>query len=253
MWLRIILDSIEKEMQEIEYVEFDSIVNDNIIYQKNNVKNYKDYKKYISKFDLIYSKRDEFINEFKEKYYKRTRINLTDDDIEMYRKVFTTITYGNNGLINIINNITIDTNELNEKASDKDIYKAYLKLNGINYESDNYKIDTKAFSVVLQSVYKKAEFCLSGNLINCFDMLVFLITCEQVILTDKIKFDFVNNDINGILLDLKDAYNILKHSKMTLEEVRNDTKKYNEEVLIPAYLIIKEIIERNKEFFMEIS
>ena len=56
--------TLEKEMNDLEYVEFDSIVNENITYQKNNVKNYKDYKKYICKFDYIYNKREEFINEF---------------------------------------------------------------------------------------------------------------------------------------------------------------------------------------------
>ena len=255
IFLNEMIATLEKEMNDLEYVEFDSIVNENITYQKNNVKNYKDYKKYICKFDYIYNKRDEFINEFKEKYYKRTRISLTDDDIDMFRKVFTTITYGNNGLINTINNTDIETKNINEKSSDKYIYKAYLKLNGIDYNSDNFKIDVMAFSLMLQSIYNKAMFCgLSKyDVLRNFDVLVFLITCEELIITDEVKFSFVDNDINGIILDLKDVYKTIKSSQMNLDEIKIDNKRYNEETLIPAYQIIRDIIERNKDIFMEIS
>ena len=41
--------------------------------------------------------------------------------------------------------------------------------------------------------------------------------------------------------------------KMTYEEIGTDTKSFNEETLIPAYQIIRDIIERNKGIFMEIS
>lgn len=255
IFLNEMIATLEKEMNDLEYVEFDSIVNENITYQKNNVKNYKDYKKYICKFDYIYNKRDEFINEFKERYYKRTRISLTDNDIDMFRKVFTTIAYGNNGLINTINNTDLETRNLNDKSSDKYIYKAYLKLNGIDYNSDNFKIDVLAFSLMLQSIYNKAM--LKGlnkyDVLRNFDILTFLITCEEMILTDEVKFDFVDNDINGILLDLKDVYKTCSSSKMTYEEIGTDTKRFNEETLIPAYQIIRDVIERNKDIFMEIS
>lgn len=255
IFLNEMIATLEKEMNDLEYVEFDSIVNENITYQKNNVKNYKDYKKYICKFDYIYNKRDEFINDFKEKYYKRTRISLTDNDIDMFRKVFTTIAYGNNGLINTINNTDLETRNLNDKSSDKYIYKAYLKLNGIDYNSDNFKIDVLAFSLMLQSIYNKAM--LKGltkyDVLKNFDILTFLITCEEMILTDEVKFDFVDNDINGILLDLKDVYKTCSSFQMTYEEIGTDTKSFNEETLIPAYQIIRDIIERNKGIFMEIS
>lgn len=255
IFLNEMIATLEKEMNDLEYVEFDSIVNENITYQKNSVKNYKDYKKYICKFDYIYNKRDEFINEFKEKYYKRTRISLTDDDIDMFRKVFTTITYGNNGLINTINNADIETKNINEKSSDKYIYKAYLKLNGIDYNSDNFKLNVMAFSLMLQSIYNKAMFCGLNkyDVLRNFDVLVFIITCEELIITDEVKFGFVDNDINGIILDLKDVYKTIRSSQMTYEEIGTDTKRYNEETLIPAYQIIRNIIERNKDILMEIS
>lgn len=255
IFLNEMIATLEKEMNDLEYVEFDSIVNENITYQKNSVKNYKDYKKYICKFDYIYNKRDEFINEFKEKYYKRTRISLTDDDIDMFRKIFTTITYGNNGLINTINNTPLDTRNLNEKSSDKYIYKVYLKLNGITYDSDTFKTDVIAFSLMLQRLYDKAK--VKGinyiDVLKNFDMLTFLTICEETILTDEIIFDFVDNNINGILLDLKDIYKVLKSTTMTYEEITADTKRYNEEILIKAYQIIRDIIERNKDMFMEVS
>lgn len=253
--LKNILKDIETEMNTLEYVEFDSIVKDNITYQKNNVKNYKDYKRFICKFDYIYSQREQFISEFKEKYYKRTRITLTDDDVNVFRKVFTTIAYGNNGLINTINNTPLDTRNLNEKSSDKYIYKAYLKLNGITYDSDTFKTDVKNFSIMLQRLYIKAKDRGLNYLdvLRNFDMLAFLTMCEETILTDKLKLSFTDNDINGILLDLKDTYKVLKSTTMTYEEITTDTKRYNEEILIKAYQIIRNIIERNKDMFMEVS
>ncbi len=253
--LKNILKDIENEMNTLEYVEFDSIVKDNITYQKNNVKNYKNYKRFICKFDYIYSQREQFISEFKEKYYKRTRITLTDDDINVFRNVFTTIAYGNNGLINTINNTPLDTRNLNEKSSDKYIYKAYLKLNGITYDSDTFKTDVVNFSIMLQRLYIKAKDRGLNYLdvLRNFDMLAFLTICEETILTDEISFDFIDNNINGILLDLKDTYKVLKSTTMTYEEITTDTKRYNEEILIKAYQIIRDIIERNKDMFMEVS
>lgn len=253
--LKNILKDIENEMNTLEYVEFDSIVKDNITYQKNNVKNYKDYKRFICKFDYIYSQREQFISEFKEKYYKRTRITLTDDDVNMFRKVFTTIAYGNNGLINTINNTPLDTRNLNEKSSDKYIYKAYLKLNGITYDSDTFKANVKNFSIMFQRLYIKAKDRGLNYLdvLRNFDMLAFLTMCEETILIDKLKLSFTDNDINGILLDLKDTYKVLKSTTMTYEEITTDTKRYNEEILIKAYQIIRDIIERNKDMFMEVS
>lgn len=253
--LNNIIETLEKEMSDLEYIEFDSIVNENITYQKNGVKNYKDYKKFICKFDYIYNNRDDFIKEFKEKYYKRTRINLTDDNIDMFRKVFTIITYGNNGLINTINNTELTSKKLNEKSSSKDIYKAYLKLNGIDYKSDNYKTDIFSFSLMLQTIYNKAK--IKGlsfyEVLTNFDMLTFLISCEETILTDEIKLDFIDNDINGILFDLKDVYSICVTSQMTYEKENHNMEIFNETALIPSYKIIREIIERNKDIFMEIS
>ena len=41
--------------------------------------------------------------------------------------------------------------------------------------------------------------------------------------------------------------------RFTYEEIGTDTKRFNEETLIPAYQIIRDIVERNKDIFMEIS
>ena len=82
---------------------------------------------------------------------------------------------------------------------------------------------------------------------------VFLQEHEEIIITDEVKFNFIDNEINGILLDLKDVYKTCSSSQMTYEEIGTDTKRFNEETLIPAYQIIRDIIERNKDIFMEIS
>ena len=157
--------------------------------------------------------------------------------------------------INTINNKDLETKNINEKSSDKYIYKAYLKLNGIDYNSDNFQIDVMAFSLMLQYIYNRAM--LKGlnkyDVLRNFDILSFLITCEEIIITDEVKFNFIDNEINGILLDLKDVYKTCSSSQMTYEEIGTDTKRFNEKTLIPAYRIIRDIVERNKDIFMEIS
>ena len=43
-------------MADLEFAEFDSINLENISYQKNTIKNYRNYTKHFSKFDNIYIK-----------------------------------------------------------------------------------------------------------------------------------------------------------------------------------------------------
>lgn len=81
--LKEIIETIKKEMQELEYAEFDSISIDNISYQKNTIKNYKIYAKYFSKFDNIYSKCDEFKEQYFIPLYKKT-----SDMIKRYGDVY---------------------------------------------------------------------------------------------------------------------------------------------------------------------
>lgn len=254
--LREVIEKIEKELKELEYVEFDSVVSDNITYRKNEIKYYKTYKKYISKFDPIYSKREDFIKDFKDNYYKHNGIVLTEEDITNFTNIFNTISYGNNGIINLIVESSIDTTELSERPTDEEIYKLYLKQNGINYDSVNYQVNVMAFRLSLEKLYQIGNKKMGLSFLEAlcgYDLFYFLTVCEEIILTDKIKFSFVANDMNKILKDLKDVYNTIKNTNMTLEEVCEDNQKYYRETIIPAYEIIKDIIERNKDLFMEMS
>lgn len=251
-----VLDRLKKEMKELEEVGFDNIVIDNITYKKNSVKYYKGFKKYISKFDYIYSKRDDFIKEFRDDYYKHYGIVLTDDDIDSFTKIFTTISYGNNGFINVITESGIDTTNLNYRLSDEEIYKIYLNHNGINYDSADYLINASAFRMCLEFLYKKVNARIGLDFIEVlcgYDLFSFLTICEETIMNDKLEFSFVANDMNKILKDLKDVYKVLTTTQMTLSEVKEDNQKYYNETLIPAYKIIKDIIKRNKDLFMEMS
>ena len=63
--LKQMLEIIDKEMQELEEVGFDNIISDDISYQAKWLRYYKDYSIVISKFDTIYNKWDEFIEEYK--------------------------------------------------------------------------------------------------------------------------------------------------------------------------------------------
>ena len=66
---------------DIEENIFDSINLENISYQKNTIKNYRNYTKYFSKFDNIYIKSQEFKQEFKNKFYENNGVKLDDNDL----------------------------------------------------------------------------------------------------------------------------------------------------------------------------
>lgn len=254
--LKQIIETINKEMQELEFVEFDSVVSDNLTFKKNNSKYYKEYKKYICKFDPIYNKREDFIKEFKENYYKHNGITLTEDDITNFAYIFNLVSNGNNGFINVINEVAIDTTSLGDNATHEDIYKVYLQQNGMNYDSEDFKANAFAFNVVLEALYKKvnAKMPLSFmEVLSGYDIFSFLVICEETILQDNLKFSFVANDMNKIIADLKEAYKTLMQTQMTEEEIKEDNKRYYQETLIPAYNIIKDIIDRYKDYFMEVS
>lgn len=247
------LKLIDKEMSELEAVGFDNIVNDDIEYKTRWLKNYKDYSIVISKFDTIYSKRDIFIKDFITKYYDEYEVNLTDDDIEELIPLFRLVSYANNGLAKVICNTTIHDFNINERSSAKYIYKAYLKSLNIDYKDidtfeENSQIFKMALCVLCEEVNKKTPLTLYEVLDN-FDMFSFMVTMEEII-ENGVWCEY--KDINKILTDLKQVYNIIDSIK-EVDKTNIDMNMLIENYYIPAYKVVRAIIDRKQNCFVEAS
>ena len=244
------LEVIDKEMNELEEVGFDNVVSNDFEYQPKWLKYYTKYSIIISKFDNIYSDKENFIKDYKEYYYNENGVNLTDDDIEELTTLYRLVANANNGLAKVINNYKIEDYNINERSSAKYIYKAYLKSLRIDYNNiATFEETSQIFKVALtllgNEVNKKGHFTID-EVIDNFDMFSFLVSMEQVVEKD---INSEHKDIDKILTDLKEVYRIIN----SIEDV-NDLDKTIKEYYIPAYNIIKSIIKRkNNMCFVEVS
>lgn len=245
-----ILDRLIKEMKGLEKVGFDNVVSNDFEYQTKWLKYYTKYSIIISKFDNIYSDKENFIKDYKEYYYNENGVNLTDDDIEELTTLYRLVANANNGLAKVINNYKIEDYNINERSSAKYIYKAYLKSLRIDYNNiATFEETSQIFKVALtllgNEVNKKGHFTID-EVIDNFDMFSFLVSMEQVVEKD---INSEHKDIDKILTDLKEVYRIIN----SIEDV-NDLDKTIKEYYIPAYNIIKSIIKRkNNMCFVEVS
>ena len=240
--LENMINTIEKQMQELEYAEFDSISLDNISYQKNYISDYKHYKKYLSKFDNIYSKSNDFKQEFKQKLYDINGVKLDDNDLNKLGLLFKLLSSLNNGLVNIITNYKLDI-ELTHGNTPDMLYKLYLKSCNIDYENDNFidnSNDFLAFSGIIKNKIDE-ELHFDNNILHeRFDLFFFYLTMQQCFYSHKIK---VKSDyINKLLTDLIEIYKQFKEirkieKELSLEEIK---KQY----FIPLYKKANEMITK---------
>ena len=249
-----ILTRLIKEMKEIEEVGFDNVVSNDFEYQTKWLKYYTKYSIVISKFDDIYSGKENFIKEYKEYYYNENGVELTDDDIEELTPLYRLVANANNGLAKVISNYKIEDYNINERSSTKYIYKAYLKSLKIDYNDiETFEETSRVFKVALtllcREVNKKGHFSIVDVLDN-FDMFSFMVSMEQIVEED-VCCEY--KDIDKILTDLKEVYKIInsiKDSGLTMDDLDTMKKDY----YIPAYNIIKSIIKRkNNMCFVEVS
>lgn len=244
------LEVIDKEMNVLEEVGFDNVVSNDFEYQTKWLKYYTKYSIIISKFDNIYSDKENFIKNYKEYYYNENGVNLTDDDIEELTTLYRLVANVNNGLVKVISNYKIEDYNINERSSAKYIYKAYLKSLRIDYNNittfeETSQIFKVALTILGNEVNKKGHFTIA-EVIDNFDMFSFLISMEQIVEKD---IHSEHKDIDKILTDLKEVYRIIN----SIEDM-NDLDKTIKEYYIPAYNIIKSIIKRkNNMCFVEVS
>lgn len=248
--LNNMIDTLEKEMNKLEKVGFDNVVSNDFSYQTNWLKYYTKNSIIISKFDDIYSGKENFIKEYKEYYYNEYGVELTDDDIEELTPLYRLVANANNGLAKVISNYKIENYNINERSSAKYIYKAYLKSLKIDYNDiETFEEISRIFKVALTLLYrevnKKGHFTITEVLDN-YDMFSFMISMEQIVEKD---IHNEHKDIDKILTDLKEVYIIMN----SIEDMK-DLDKTIKEYYIPAYNIIKSIIKRkNNMCFVEVS
>lgn len=240
--LENMINTIEKQMQELEYAEFDSVSLENVSYQKNYIPDYKHYKKYLSKFDNIYAKSNDFKQEFKQKLYDINGVKLDDNDLNKLGLLFKLLSSLNNGLVNIITDYKLDI-ELTHGNTPDMLYKLYLKSCNIDYENDNFidnSNDFLAFSGIIKNKIDE-ELHFDNNILHeRFDLFFFYLTMEQCFYSHKIK---VKSDyINKLLTDLIEIYKQFKEirkieKELSLEEIK---KQY----FIPLYKKTNEMITK---------
>ena len=252
--LKKLKKDIEEEMNKLEYSGFDNSLIENIQFERNVIKNYKNYTKYISKFDTIYTKRNEFIEDYKAEFKSLYGITLNDNDINKFGLLFKLLSSVNNGLINIINNYELDNCNINSYTESTTLYKYYLKTLNIDYKSNDFIDNSQDFIFLFGIIKNKIDSLVNYDnkkLLENFDMYFFYLTMEQTIYSHKIKFKTASNISNKLTTDLVDIYKSLKK----IRESEKDLSKESivSDYLIPMYKRIDELIKRYSNVFERIS
>lgn len=252
--LKKIKKDIEEEMNKLEYSGFDNSFVENIQFERNAIKNYKNYTKYISKFDTMYAKRNEFIENYKAEFKSLYGITLNDNDINKFGLLFKLLSSVNNGLINIINDYELDKCNINSYTDSTTLYKYYLQTLNIDYESNSFIDNSQEFLFLFGIVKNKLDSIVNYDnkkLLENFDMYFFYLTMEQTIYSHKIKFKTASNISNKLTIDLIDIYKSLKKIKESEKDLSKES--IVSDYLIPMYKKTDELIKRYSNVFERIS
>ncbi len=252
--LKKIKKDIEEEMNKLEYSGFDNSFVENIQFERNAIKNYKNYTKYISKFDTMYAKRNAFIENYKAEFKSLYGITLNDNDINKFGLLFKLLTSVNNGLINIINDYELDKCNINSYTDSTTLYKYYLQTLNIDYESNSFIDNSQEFLFLFGIVKNKLDSIVNYDnkkLLENFDMYFFYLTMEQTIYSHKIKFKTASNISDKLTIDLIDIYKSLKKIKESEKDLSKES--IVSDYLIPMYKKTDELIKRYCNVFERIS
>lgn len=252
-----ILDTIKKEitneMDILEYSCLFDITRDNITFKKNSIKNYRKYKKYLCKFDNIYSNSNENKNKYRDSFYDKYGVLLDDKDMNKLALLFKLLASLNNGLVNIINDYKIDV-DMTMFDNIEERYAYYLQSLNIDYNKDdeNFKNDLHNFIDTIGIIKNKIDRYTNYNntiVIERFDILFFYLTMEQCFYSHKIKIktDFITKLLN----DLIELYKKLKEMREIEKDVSLENLK--ERYFIPLYKKTNELIERYSDVYEKVS
>lgn len=255
--LDMVKQEVEEEMKRLESIDFDKVVKDNLIYEKN--KN-SDYKIFVSKLDYLYPNNKDVWKEYKQNFYDTYGIQLTDREKNDIYLIFKLIAYANNGIVKLLFQDEIKDFELTIQDNAEDYFKAYLTSLNLDIK-DNKKFMNKADNflnellitnnVIMEQLENdtKNEHIIEISHIEIepfianYDLYFFYVNMEKItksLYEFTIKADVVVKLIN----DLKEIYNLMYDNVPTI----TDEKQVQE-----AFGKVQNIIDRNKKMFERLS
>ena len=249
--LDLVKREVEEEMQQLENIGFDSVVKGGIEYEKNKDSNYKIF---ISKFNNLYTDYKAFKSQYKSDFVNTYGIDLTKEEMQYIGFIYDLVAYANNGIIKTLYDKEPIEFDLSEKSSPEEYYKAYLSLLHLDIkDNDLFKKNSEKFLDLIILVSQKLTEQLPKEIayniemtdyINKFDYYYFITTMKDII-DGNIKAIASNMLINKIVIDLKEAYELVVLQAETEEQKQANFKK--------AFDKVQAIIERNKNLYERLS
>lgn len=249
--LDLVKREVEEEMQQLENIGFDSVVKGGIEYEKNKDSNYKIF---ISKFNNLYTDYKAFKSQYKSDFVNTYGIDLTKEEMQYIGFIYDLVAYANNGIIKTLYDKEPIEFDLSEKSSPEEYYKAYLSLLHLDIkDNDLFKKNSEKFLDLIILVSQKLTEQLPKEIayniemtdyINKFDYYYFITTMKDII-DGNIKAIASNMLINKIVIDLKEAYELVVLQTETEELKQANFKK--------AFDKVQAIIERNKNLYERLS
>ena len=249
--LDLVKREVEEEMQQLENIGFDSVVKGGIEYEKNKDSNYKIF---ISKFNNLYTDYKAFKSQYKSNFVNTYGIDLTKEEMQYIGFIYDLVAYANNGIIKTLYDKEPIEFDLSEKSSPEEYYKAYLSLLHLDIkDNDLFKKNSEKFLDLIILVSQKLTEQLPKEIayniemtdyINKFDYYYFITTMKDII-DGNIKAIASNMLINKIVIDLKEAYELVVLQTETEELKQANFKK--------AFDKVQAIIERNKNLYERLS
>ena len=249
--LDLVKREVEEEMQQLENIGFDSVVKGGIEYEKNKDSNYKIF---ISKFNNLYTDYKAFKSQYKSDFVNTYGIDLTKEEMQYIGFIYDLVAYANNGIIKTLYDKEPIEFDLSEKSSPEEYYKAYLSLLHLDIkDNDLFKKNSEKFLDLIILVSQKLTEQLPKEIayniemtdyINKFDYYYFITTMKDII-DGNIQAIASNMLINKIVIDLKEAYELVVLQTETEEQKQANFKK--------AFDKVQAIIERNKNLYERLS
>lgn len=255
--LDMVKQEVEEEMKRLESIDFDKVVKDNLIYEKN--KN-SDYKIFVSKLDYLYPNNKDVWKEYKQNFYDTYGIQLTDREKNDIYLIFKLIAYANNGIVKLLFQDEIKDFELTIQDNAEDYFKAYLTSLNLDIK-DNKKFMNKADNflnellitnnVIMEQLENdtKNEHIIEISHIEIepfianYDLYFFYVNMEKIT-TGLYEFTIKADVVVKLINDLKEIYNLMYDNVPII----TDEKQVQE-----AFGKVQNIIDRNKKMFERLS
>ena len=246
--LGVIEKEIEEEMKKLERVNFDYIIDKNILYRKN-----KDSKQsiYISKF-FKYNLDTNFLENYLTGFYNHHIVNIDKNTLtNEICLIYNLVSYAHNGIIKQIYSYKdidiedIDYNLTNVSYDLDDLFEVYfkrylqLKFNNIDIPKINEEVGKDVSKLLMYfSIFCNDDFNLGNidlaRIVQNYDLYFFLMNMNKII-KNEISIKNNNSMLLKILEKLTNAFNLIKQNDFEsalniVSEIIND--KDNKEIYI---------------------